>query len=636
MKRKLGIFILALCLWIGLPQAADTAWAADGATSVSVSSGNVNIGDTVTVTVKASGPSGEKANATMTLSYDANVLQFVSCSTTYGGGGGSVIATGESYTVTLKAVGAGNSAISVSGSDGVIFDTNEEMGSMSGSSTSVTVNNAAGGATAGGTATGNATAGGTAGAAGTAGSAGNGTQSADNSLKSLTISPGTLSPAFSGKTTTYSATVGSDVSSIAVSATPANDKATVESVTGNTDLKAGANTIKIVVKAENGVTATYTINVTKQGGSTAQTTASEETESTPEETETTGENVTVNGIAYQITEDFTAEDIPVDFTENTINYHGTDYKGVSYDKGAVSLLWMVPVGAEEVSGQFFVYDATRDTCYPFVKMNHGDKYVIALLAPIDFTTPENYLQTELVLEEGNSIAAYQMTQEEETELVSEFYLFYAVNSDGTEGWYQYDALEETYQRTSVSVSEEENETDNADASYLEEEYAALSDKYAKERSFSRNVIGILVFVLAVLVIVIINLLLHRFQKKDDDFDEADADEDDEDLSGNDFEEPARRHSIFRRRPVEDDLEDDEDITREISALKEKPEQSQETEKPITTEKSVTTEEPVTTEKAEEPQETEKPVARQKTGRKEKPKAGKTEDDDLEIIDFNDL
>ena len=35
-------------------------------TSVSVSSGSVNIGDTVTVTVKASGPSGEKANATMT------------------------------------------------------------------------------------------------------------------------------------------------------------------------------------------------------------------------------------------------------------------------------------------------------------------------------------------------------------------------------------------------------------------------------------------------------------------------------------------------------------------------------------------------------------------------------------------
>lgn len=75
----------------------------------------------------------------MTLSYDSSVLQFVSCNTTYGGGGGSVMATGESYTVTLKAVSAGNSSLSVSANDGVIFDSNEEMDSMSGSSASVTV-----------------------------------------------------------------------------------------------------------------------------------------------------------------------------------------------------------------------------------------------------------------------------------------------------------------------------------------------------------------------------------------------------------------------------------------------------------------------------------------------------------------
>ena len=134
---------MALSLTFGVVGVPQTVFAASGSTSVSVSSGSVNIGDTVTVTVKASGPSGEKANATMTLSYDSSVLQFVSCNTTYGGGGGSVMATGESYTVTLKAVSAGNSSLSVSANDGVIFDSNEEMDSMSGSSASVTVKNAA-------------------------------------------------------------------------------------------------------------------------------------------------------------------------------------------------------------------------------------------------------------------------------------------------------------------------------------------------------------------------------------------------------------------------------------------------------------------------------------------------------------
>ena len=78
---------MALSLTFGVVGVPQTVFAASGSTSVSVSSGSVNIGDTVTVTVKASGPSGEKANATMTLSYDSSVLQFVSCNTTYGGGG---------------------------------------------------------------------------------------------------------------------------------------------------------------------------------------------------------------------------------------------------------------------------------------------------------------------------------------------------------------------------------------------------------------------------------------------------------------------------------------------------------------------------------------------------------------------
>lgn len=517
---------MALCLTFGAVGVPQTVFAASGSTSVSVSSGSVNIGDTVTVTVKASGPSGEKANATMTLSYDSSVLQFVSCNTTYGGGGGSVMATGESYTVTLKAVSAGNSSLSVSANDGVIFDSNEELDSMSGSSASVTVKNAAGTTTGSDSSTasngsGTSTGGGTDSVAGTDGTTAN--QSADNSLKELTISPGTLSPAFSGKTTTYSATVGSDVTNIAVSATPVNEKAVVESVTGNTNLKSGSNAIKIVVRAENGVTATYTVNVTKEGGTSdeAATTGEGEAETTETPEVSDGNTVTVNGTAYTISENFAAENIPADFSETTVNYQGTDYRGVSYDKGSVVMLYLVQDGAEESTGSFFVYDSTRDTLYPFVKMVNGEHYVIALLAPVDYTMPDTMQQTQLTLADGSLVTAYQETQEEGSEVESEFYTFYGVNSDGTEGWYQYDSMEETYQRVNTGTTVSSDGLQDEDAAYLQEEYLALSEKYKKEKAFSRTAIGVLIFLLAVMAVILINLLLHRRGDDEEDLEDDD-------------------------------------------------------------------------------------------------------------------
>ena len=552
---------MALSLTFGAVGVPQTVFAASGSTSVSVSSGSVNIGDTVTVTVKASGPSGEKANATMTLSYDSSVLQFVSCNTTYGGGGGSVMATGESYTVTLKAVSAGNSSLSVSANDGVIFDSNEEMDSMSGSSASVTVKNAAGSTTGsdGSTASnssGTSTGSSTDSASGTDGAAAS--QSADNSLKELNISPGTLSPAFSGKTTTYSATVGSDVTNIAVSATPVNEKAVVESVTGNTNLKSGSNAIKIVVRAENGVTATYTVNVTKQGGASddAATAGEGEAETTETPEVSDGNTVTVNGTAYTISENFAAENIPADFSETTVNYQGADYRGVSYDKGSVVMLYLVQDGAEESTGSFFVYDSTRDTLYPFVKMVNGEHYVIALLPPVDYTMPDTMQQTQLTLADGSLVTAYQETQEEGSEVESEFYTFYGVNSDGTEGWYQYDSIEETYQRVNTGTTVSSDGLQDEDEAYLQEEYLALSEKYKKEKAFSRTAIGVLIFLLAVMAVVLINLLLHRRGGDEEDL------EDDDDIiddAADESNETAGTGKLPEKTPEDAEESDDFDV-----------------------------------------------------------------------------
>ncbi len=532
MKKKLGVIItlLTLCICLMTPQMH--AKAASGKTTIAVSAGSLNIGQTVTVTAKALSASGDSAYANMVLTYDAGILEFVSCNATYGGGGGSISVASDSFSVTLKAISAGKASISLSATDGVIYGTEEELDSMAGSSTSVTVKNEAAGSN-----TGNNSSAGNNGSSGNNGNAGNGSNtaalSADNSLKALTISPGTLSPAFKGSTTKYTATVDNSVTSIAVSATPVNEKATIESVTGNTNLAVGANVVQIVVKAENGTTATYKITVTRQAagttGSETTTTGGENGDDgngdseTPEDTEEVdatetpvpAADVVINNTTYHIADNFTEEQIPADFTEATVHFRGTECRGLTFNKGTISLIYLETDNVDATTGRFFIYDETRDVVYDFMKFTAGESsYAIPLLAPLDSVLPESYVQVSLQMPENTVMTAYQLPAEDGEE-ASDFYIFYGVNQDGTEGWYQYDAAEGTYQRVNGNITETADSSSD-DLAALQSEYDELSKKYKDAKSFSRNMIAVIIFVLAIAVVVILNIVLFGRKKKGKD------------------------------------------------------------------------------------------------------------------------
>lgn len=81
-----------------------------------------------------------------------------------------------------------------------------------------------------------------------------------NTLASLTVSAGELSPAFDGNNTNYEVNVDAKVTSITIDAKATDAKASV-SGTGEHALQVGANTLQVVCKAENGSTKTYTITV---------------------------------------------------------------------------------------------------------------------------------------------------------------------------------------------------------------------------------------------------------------------------------------------------------------------------------------------------------------------------------------
>ena len=397
------------------------------------------------------------------------------------------------------------------------------------------------------------------------------TLSADNSLEVLSLSAGTLSPDFTGKTVQYTATVPNDVTSVTVTATPVNEFATVQSITGNDNLQVGTNTIKVVVKAQNGALAQYTITLTREDGQTADGTVDQLADGTDSQT----------------------TDQPAD---------GTD--GQTTDQPA----------------------------------------------------------------------------------------------DGTDG--------QAADQNAEFETEEAEDVSNME--YLQQEYNDLSEQYAKEKSFSRNMMGIMAFVIAVLVVIIINLLLRG--RKSDDWDEEEDDwdwksekqgkdqeaEDDTDLEEDDNieenpgveeddlevddpedadweEEETQRKGFFHRKPKEkveeepDDVEendtenevgvskihkvraglfgrgmsddlDDEDWEEDEDFLPVERKKPEEKQRPERKEKP---EEKQRTERKEKPEEKQRPERKEKPERKHTPEKKhipreEEEEDDLEIIDLNDL
>ena len=87
-------------------------------------------------------------------------------------------------------------------------------------------------------------------------------KSTDNTLSSLTVTEGAITPEFNKDVREYNVTVPNEITNVNVVATPTDSKATT-AVTGNTDLKEGENTVTVVVTAEDGSTSQYLIRVTR-------------------------------------------------------------------------------------------------------------------------------------------------------------------------------------------------------------------------------------------------------------------------------------------------------------------------------------------------------------------------------------
>lgn len=532
--KKIFSGIIAIALALILIVQPDNTVRAESL-SLSLSASTVNVGGTVTATVSC--PSG----------YGVDVILSVDNTAVLSGGNDTVVLIGDaigqpnSASVSFSAVGAGTCTITATVREaGNVSDPSTAI-SFGGASAAVTVNNTAqqptdtnGGNT--GSNTGSNTDGTTDGS-----STAQTTKSSDNTLKSIVLSNGSLSPAFSPKTKNYTATVDNSVTSLSISATPTDQTAKVTSVSGNDNLQVGENTITITVKAENGVTAKYTIVVTRRDATDPENSEAQEEKKSYE----------INGSNWGISTEITEEEVLQDFTLSSILIDNLEYPCLSFNNGSLDLIKMV--SEDGLNTGFFVYDKDQGAIYPFAKISGEEHYVIILMPDVA-DVPSDYAEVTLAIEGKADVTAYQKADDE-------LYLIYCINDRGEKGWYQYDPVEETYIRyvAPVETVEKVVETRNPDTA-LQAEVANLK----LERTIILAVCGI---ILVILLIIIIALAIRVANSRKDVLGELEEEDSEDELDEELFKEADKQEQddeiinldISDDSTDVDNLAEDEDV-----------------------------------------------------------------------------
>ena len=355
------------------------------------------------------------------------------------------------------------------------------------------------------------------------------TRSGDNSLSALSISPGTLSPAFKYSVINYTASVGADVTRVDVDAKTSNAAAKILSVTGNEDLQEGENTIRISVEAENGAPVTYQIVVTRGGTPQAEengTASQDEPEgqdgsAESQEGGTEGQQdpqgILLNGHSFRLGATIPEEQFQEGFSVAEITCQEQQVQGLRFDREPSLMLVYLTTPSTEVKNTLAVYEEASGKIYPFRKVKSGKKYVIVLDPPANAEAPAPYVQDTFKIGKFEDVPVF--TQEG-----SEFALVYAASSQGNIGWYQYDTIEKNFQRYvqgegGDTSQETDPEAENAQMQGLKNAYKDLEEQYNHRKDSSRKTISVLLFLIAALVIVILNLLLHRRRKDSGEWEE---------------------------------------------------------------------------------------------------------------------
>lgn len=388
-------------------------------------------------------------------------------------------------------------------------------------------------------------------------------KSSNASLGSLVISAGTLSPEFSAATKDYTATVDYSCSSLAVTANPADSKASVTSVTGNDSLEVGENTVSVVVTAEDGSTSTYNIVVTRRA------------EDDPEnaDKQDNWKKFDINGTEWTMVNDIPEDVVPEGFEHSKTVIDGLEYNTLHGTFGDITLVYL----QSESGNGLFVYDAAQNAAYEYVRINSESHFIVVLLPKVD-DVPEGYNEVSLSIEGKGVATAYQTKAEKKDDKTKDFYLVYAINDNGESGWYTYDSVDGTYMRTELSTPTVAQEENDAVKSEL---VPGIANKYLVLAAIL--ILVIIILALLLLVVVVKNKKRTANDEDDDEDDEEDdtkeLDIEDNDIEDNVIEDDTIAEENEENSDEENDIEANDDAQEpaeesQIEELQEPAEESQ--------------------------------------------------------------
>lgn len=549
--KKIISALLIICMCAVMAFVNKTDILAAGTARVSIGSASGTVGDTVSIDVSISASSGI-GGATIYVSYDPSILALSGSSSNSGTAMVSFMdestASSQSKTITFKIIGAGTSSLNVIG-DSKVIDIDMQACSISKSSGSVTASAPA-------------------------------SYSSDNTLSSLQISPGVLSPAFSPDVTTYTTSVGADCASLTVSAVPNDSKATV-SVSGKR-MDPGFNTTTITVTAENGSKRTYTIKTTKETNSASnennQATGSDSSNGStdnnniPDVQDPNSEaiqepNITVDNAEYKIVSANDEHPLPDGYTPTEYDYNGTKVSaGVGIDTG-VTIVYLESTDGKGESG-YYVYDSVRKTFSPFVEVSQPQfTYCILAIDEASMELPEGYDVGRTVIN-GKEVDAL-------LDRTGNYALFYGVSSTGETGWFRYNVNDGTIQGyAGYNMADEQVINTNTKTADSDKAFNTVSD-------YIFVILAVLAVVIIALIVVVIALSIKLSKSKKafvgvmDGYEDEDIDE--EDLDDMDLEDDEEDILYYDSEEDIDDEASDDASPHQSSATQDLPEEYNESE-----------------------------------------------------------
>ena len=327
--RRWAAAVAAICLLtLFLPLYGMTAFAATA--RIAFSDATASVGSEINVKMKITS-SDNLSTADIMLAYDPGSLEFIEGTNAEGGNGavrvhgdgGGANTTTLAYDLKFKASAAGTSKITVTSQE--IYDASSQIVTVDKQGESQVTVSALSSA------------------------------SKDATLKSLQVSPGSLTPEFSSDVDSYAVTVGTDVDKLIISA-DTTDEGASKVVSGNENLQMGENRVTLKVTAQDGeTTKEYVIVVTKQEGGPNESTQDGTGEESFEQFQ-----MTVSRRSFTVMAPDASVQVPEGLVETAITIDGHAVKGWVWGNETEHQYCVIYAMNEAGEKNFYRYDLNNN------------------------------------------------------------------------------------------------------------------------------------------------------------------------------------------------------------------------------------------------------------------------------------